>query len=274
MSNVTNAIVNIDAYKIHENKDGTVDRTKTDLYLHLVDRKDNSIIEVSDVLRLVDQNIEQLDDLFKEFNVLDTQASDALVLTSEFGNTQMFIWLVMINLVMGALLVIVFTLCLSQRTNYRRELKAARVNSYGKKNSNSSRNLFESFSIFKIFSISVPAETGKVPIARVPNTNKHSSEGSNPIWLKAYENEWYKNDDSFSHGSNGEDSLDENVLVNEFDDERKLADDNFLKNMSKSKEINGLHTQNNLIKHLNMYQQIDKLTNGSNIQKKLETTEL
>lgn len=132
MSNVTKAIVNIDDFKVHENKDGTVDRTKTDLYLHLVDRKDNSIIEVSDVLRLVDQNIEQLDVLFKEFNVLDTQASEALMLTSEFGNPQMFIWLIMINLIMGALLVIVFTLCLSQRTNYRRQLKAARVNSYSK----------------------------------------------------------------------------------------------------------------------------------------------
>lgn len=30
---------------------------------------------------------------------------------------------------------------------------------------------------------------------RVPNTNKHSMEGSNPIWLQAYENEWYKNAD-------------------------------------------------------------------------------
>lgn len=130
--NITNAIVNVDDFKVHENKDGTVDRTKTDMYLHLVNRKDNSIIEVSDVLRLVDQNIEQLDDLFKEFNVLDTQASEALVLTSEFGNPQMIIWLVMINLVMGALLVIVITLCLSQRTNYRRELKAARVSAYGK----------------------------------------------------------------------------------------------------------------------------------------------
>lgn len=124
--------MNIDDFKVHENKDGTVDRTKTDLYLHMVNRKDNSIIEVSDVLRLVDQNVEQLDDLFKEFNVLDTQASEALLLTSEFGNPQMFIWLVMMNLIMGALLVIVFTLCLSQRTNYRRELKAARVNSYSK----------------------------------------------------------------------------------------------------------------------------------------------
>lgn len=202
--------------------------------------------------------------------MLDTQASEALVLTSEFGNPQMFIWLVMINLVMGALLVIVFTLCLSQRTNYRRELKAARVNSYGE-----IRNfIWKYFILIKHF-ILVPTETGKIPIARVPNTNKHSSEGSNPIWLKAYENEWYKNDDSFSHDSTGQDSLDENVLVNnEFDDEQKLANDNFLHNMSHSKEINGLHTQNNLIKHLNMYQQIDKLSSGSIMTKKLETTEL
>lgn len=117
---------------MHENKDGTVDRTKTDLYLHLVNKNDNSVIEVPEVLRLVDQNIEQLDELFKEFNVLDTQASEALVLQAELGNHfQAIIWLVMINLIMGALLIIIITLCLSQRTNYRRELKAARVNAYG-----------------------------------------------------------------------------------------------------------------------------------------------
>lgn len=130
MSNVTNAIVNIDNFKVHENKDGTVDRTKTDVYLHVVDKRDNSIIEVSDVIRMVDLNIDQLDGLFKEFNVLDTQASEALVLNPEFGSQQVFIWLIMTNLAMLALLVIVATLCLSQRTNYRRELKAARVNTY------------------------------------------------------------------------------------------------------------------------------------------------
>lgn len=65
LSNVTSAIVNIDDFKIHENKDGTFDKTKTDLFLHLVDRRDNSILEVSDVLRLIDQNIEKLDGLFK-----------------------------------------------------------------------------------------------------------------------------------------------------------------------------------------------------------------
>lgn len=62
---MTSAIVNIDDFKIHENKDGTFDKTKTDLFLHLVDRRDNSILEVSDVLRLIDQNIEKLDGLFK-----------------------------------------------------------------------------------------------------------------------------------------------------------------------------------------------------------------
>lgn len=65
LSNVTNAIVNIDDFKIHENKDGTFDKTKTDLFLHLVDRMDNSILEVPEVLRVIDQNIEQLDGLFK-----------------------------------------------------------------------------------------------------------------------------------------------------------------------------------------------------------------
>lgn len=37
--------------------------------------------------------------------------------------------------------------------------------------------------------------TGPAP-GRVPNTNMHSVEGSNPIWMQAYENEWYKEDDS------------------------------------------------------------------------------
>lgn len=65
LGNVTGAIVNVDEYKVHENHDGSVDKTKTDLYLHFVNKRDNSIMEVGDVLRLVDQNIESLDSLFK-----------------------------------------------------------------------------------------------------------------------------------------------------------------------------------------------------------------
>lgn len=103
------------------------------------------------------------------------------------------------------------------------------------------------------------------------------------MWLKAYENEWYnKQEDSFSQGS-ANDSLDENVLVNHDDDEQhekpgkvfKISgNDNYIKNTTLSKEFNGLNTQSNMIKHYNVYQQIDKLTNGTLLAKKLETTEL
>lgn len=65
LGNVTRAIVNVDDFKVHENRDGSVDKTKTDLYMHLVDRRDNSILEVEEVLQLIDQNIEMLDGLFK-----------------------------------------------------------------------------------------------------------------------------------------------------------------------------------------------------------------
>lgn len=70
LANVTGAIVNIDDFRIHENKDGSVDGTKTDLYLHLVNGKDHSVLEVDEVLTLVDKNIEQLDSLFKVINLL------------------------------------------------------------------------------------------------------------------------------------------------------------------------------------------------------------
>lgn len=71
LSNVTDAIVNVDDFKIHENRDGSVDKTKTDLYLHLVNKRDNSIVEVPDVLRLIDQNVEKLDFLFKVRNLVN-----------------------------------------------------------------------------------------------------------------------------------------------------------------------------------------------------------
>lgn len=70
LSNVTGNIVNVDDFKIHENEDGSVDKTKTDLYIHLVDREDNSIVEVSHVLRVIDKNIEKLDSIFKVFTLL------------------------------------------------------------------------------------------------------------------------------------------------------------------------------------------------------------
>lgn len=65
LGNITGAIVNVDDFRVHENHDGTVDKTKTDLYLHLVDRSDNSVLEVKQVLAMIDKNVEHLDHLFK-----------------------------------------------------------------------------------------------------------------------------------------------------------------------------------------------------------------
>ncbi|KZC14307.1 Cadherin-23 [Dufourea novaeangliae] len=190
LGNVTGAIVNIDEYKTHENHDGSVDRTKTDLYLHLVNRRDNSILEVSEVLELVDRNIEKLDGLFKEFNVLDTQPAQyqPIVQYEQAGTT---FWLLTLTLFLGALLILCIALCLSQRASFRRQLKAANASPFGTSD----------------------AEFIRGP-GRVPNTNKHSVEGSNPIWMHAYENEWFKTDESISHTSE-RDSLDENALNNE-----------------------------------------------------------
>jgi hypothetical protein len=75
LSNITGAIVNVDTYKFHETFDGNVDKRRTDLYLHFVNPKDNSIMEVKSVLTLIDKNSEYLDELYKDFNVLLSEVS-------------------------------------------------------------------------------------------------------------------------------------------------------------------------------------------------------
>ena len=130
LGNVTGAIVNVDEYKIHENEDGSVDRTRTDLYLHLVNRKDNSILEVSQVLQLVDRNIEKLDNLFKDFNVLDTQPAQSQSM-AQFEQAGTTLWLATLTLFLAGLLIVCVGLCLSQRASYQRQLKAANATPFG-----------------------------------------------------------------------------------------------------------------------------------------------
>ncbi|BFF92829.1 cadherin-23 [Drosophila madeirensis] len=244
LGNITESIVNIDEIKVHENKDGSVDKTKTDLYMHLVEREDNSIYEVSDVLKLIDSHIESLDELFKELNVLDTQPAEAQLLTAGPTKGPLFVWLVFTNLFMATLLVVILALCASQRNGYRRQLRAAKVN------------------IFRAHS-SLSLQHTNEPATRVPNTNKHSVQGSNPIWLKGYENEWFKNEETASIGA--QDSLDDNFLAVATQDMHET-----LKGTAKL-----FNHSNDLNRHFNLYNQIDKLTNNAQIlARKLETTEL
>ncbi|XP_013115891.2 cadherin-23 [Stomoxys calcitrans] len=243
LSNITDTIVNIDEIKVHENKDGSVDKTKTDLYMHLVGKEDNSIYEVADVLNLIDSHIEHLDDLFKELNVLDTQPAEAQLLQAGQQANAMYIWLIFTNLFLATLLVVTLALCASQRNGYKRQLRAAKVN------------------IFRNSSLSL--QNPHEPASRVPNTNKHSVQGSNPIWLKGYENEWFKTDENLSQS--GHDSLDDNFLA--------IGTPNIQETLKGTAKLFN-HT-NDLNRHFNVYNQIDKLTNNAQLlARKLETTEL
>lgn len=117
---------------MHENKDGSVDKTKTDLYMHLVGKEDNSIYEVADVLNLIDSHIEHLDELFKELNVLDTQPAEAQLLQAGPQTNAMYVWLIFTNLFLATLLIVTLALCVSQRNGYKRQLRAAKVNIFRK----------------------------------------------------------------------------------------------------------------------------------------------
>ncbi|XP_077287524.1 cadherin 88C [Arctopsyche grandis] len=249
LANVTGAIVNIDDFRIHENKDGSVDGTKTDLYLHLVNGKDHSVLEVDEVLTLVDKNIEQLDSLFKEFNVLDTQPAEYQPLTADMVTAnQTVFWLVSISLFLGVLLILCVMLCLTQRANYVRQLKAATATAYETTTPGESDMTIRSMG------------------GRVPNTNKHSTQGSNPIWLRAYENDWYKNDEDQVSQSE-RDSLDENVVTENIANGKPY----FINTEHFRSPENSLNSdlQANQSKY-NVYQQIEQINNMKN----LETTEL
>ncbi|EFX90417.1 hypothetical protein DAPPUDRAFT_309564 [Daphnia pulex] len=67
LGNITGSIVNVDELKVHSNEDGQLDKTRTDAYLHFVNAKDNSVMEVDFVLRLIDANIESLDQLLLRY---------------------------------------------------------------------------------------------------------------------------------------------------------------------------------------------------------------
>lgn len=180
----------MDSYKYHETFDGNVDKRRTDLYLHFVNTKDNSIMEVNSVLTLIDKNQEYLVELYKEFNVL---LSEPAVYQEELKTweDQMKACLIGSTAFLALLLMVVTCLCLSQRVSYERQLKAARTTT--------------------ITSLRDP----RLNRGNVPNTNIHADEGSNPIWMTGYDNEWYdKDDEQISDTSTGN-SLDENVIGTE-----------------------------------------------------------
>ncbi|XP_050735758.1 cadherin-23-like isoform X6 [Eriocheir sinensis] len=269
LGNITGAIVNVDDFRVHENHDGTVDKTKTDLYLHLVDRSDNSVLEVKQVLAMIDKNVEHLDHLFKELNVLDTQRAE-LITAGAKEEDLLFLWLVGVIVFLTLLLVLTVALCLSQKARYSRRLKAATATAFGE----------------------CSHDPGLTRSSAVPNTNIHSVEGSNPIWMSGFDNDWYKDEDSlryqqFVHQSEGNDSLDDNAVDPHSLSPRGdrdmpyITQSNVPNPLSRESSTVGSNTQ--LMGHeqqnindtyrANLYQTFHKIANPL-VDKKLETTEL
>lgn len=134
--------------------------------------------------------------------MLDTQAAEPEPLrrASTKEDNVIWMWLVGTTFFLGLLLIVVVSICLSQRSNYRRQLRAATISAFGvcddvgvlPTKSYCRRRLW----IFFLRAAVEPRQPDHVgPAAaggRVPNTNMHSVAGSNPMWLQSYENEWYK----------------------------------------------------------------------------------
>jgi hypothetical protein len=66
----------------------------------------------------------------QEFNVLDTQPAEAMPLREDMESLLMM-WLVGSTIFLGLLLILIVSICLSQRARYQRQLKAATVNAFG-----------------------------------------------------------------------------------------------------------------------------------------------
>ena len=195
LANATGAIVNLDYFKIHGNNDGSVDKTKTDVFLHFVHPENNTVMEVADILRTIDYKTIELDSFFKQFNVLQTEGSATyLPIKMETSETVVISWLVGVSAFLSLLLLVVVCICVSQRSKYSRKLKAVTTDAFDSPPENIKRDEF------------------------VPNTNRHASEGSNPIWMTGVDAGWEIQthpEGSPKHMSeifSNQDSLDTNVL--------------------------------------------------------------
>ncbi len=220
----TDAVVSADAFRVHHvegrSGDGAVDKTKTDVLLHFVDPRDNTVMEVEDVLRLIDYRIEELVDIFKEFNVIDTEGATegSAALRAGPGGADhgaLVFWLAGACAFLLLLLVLLSCLLAHTRRKYLRRLRAATTDAYSDPNN--------------AVVAAANADTSLNKRQFVPNTNRHASEGSNPIWMTgvAYDNLAASDDDdgdeddedvlrqaAASSGAQYEvgDSLDANVL--------------------------------------------------------------
>ncbi|NWI63474.1 CAD23 protein, partial [Todus mexicanus] len=158
LSNITGAIVNTDDVQFHVDKKGRVNFAQTELLIHVVNKETNRILDVERVIQMIDENKEQLRNLFRNYNVLDVQPAITARAPDDLSALQMAIIVLAILLFLAAMLFILMNWY--YRTVHKRKLKAIVAGSTGNR--------------------------GFMDIMDMPNTNKYSFDGANPVWLDPF----------------------------------------------------------------------------------------
>nr|XP_030718382.1 cadherin-23 [Globicephala melas] len=158
LSNITGAIVNTDDVQFHVDTKGRVNFAQTELLIHVVNRETNRILDVDRVIQMIDENKEQLRNLFRNYNVLDVQPAISIQLPEDMSALQMATIVLALLLFLAAMLFILMNWY--YRTVHKRKLKAIVAGSAGNR--------------------------GFVDIMDMPNTNKFSFDGANPVWLDPF----------------------------------------------------------------------------------------
>ncbi|XP_028278698.1 cadherin-23 [Parambassis ranga] len=158
LSNITGAIVNLDDIQFHVDKKGRVSYAQTDMLIHVVNNMTNTILDVERVIQMIDENMEQLRNLFRKYNVVDVQPAIGDKLPDDISTLQLVIIILAVLLCLAGILFV--TMNWHYRRVHQRKLKAIVAGSTGNQ--------------------------GLMDILDMPNTNKYSFEGANPVWLDPF----------------------------------------------------------------------------------------
>ncbi|XP_061601899.1 cadherin-23 [Cololabis saira] len=158
LSNITGAIVNLDDIQFHVDKKGRVNYGQTDMLIHVVNNQTNTILDVERVIQMIDENKEQLRSLFRTHNVVDVQPAVGDQLPDDISTLQLVIIILAVLLCLAGVLFV--TMNWHYRRVHQRKLKAIVAGSTGNQ--------------------------GLMDILDMPNTNKYSFEGANPVWLDPF----------------------------------------------------------------------------------------
>ncbi|XP_076329384.1 cadherin-23-like [Tachypleus tridentatus] len=179
LEDIISEIVIIDDYNAYAGDDNRYNPEEyTDVYIHVVRREDNSVMEVVEALKLFDKYWGKVLELRKEdfYIVLIDKIGQDDVSDSWEKKLKFILFGVLAGLAL-AFIVLLLVSCM-KISSLSRKLRAANATSFGSQDSGLNR----------------------IGINDPPNTNKHAVEGSNPMWNQQ-EDLNYKPDDVSMDGS-------------------------------------------------------------------------